>query len=447
VAANSQTTCCVVGGGPAGVMLAYLLARKGVPVIVLEKHKDFFRDFRGDTVHPSTLELMYELGILEDFLHVPHQQINSVSGVFGDFAFKAADFRFLPTHCKFVALMPQWDFLDFLSGKARQYPSFDLRMEHEAVDLLRAKGRIAGVRVRTPHGDSEIYADLVVGCDGRHSTIRQAARLDVQEFGVPIDVLWFRLSRRPDDPDQLLGNINYGKALVLINRGDYFQAGLIIRKGSFDEIKTRGLDAFRESLRQIVPYVGQRPNEITDWDQVKLLTVQINRLRQWYRPGLLCIGDAAHAMSPAGGVGINLAIQDAVATANLLADPLRERRATTASLAAVQQRREFPTRVTQELQVNAHKLFQKVFENPGAAHAPWQLRVAVEIPGIQRVMARAVGMGVRPEHIVGAKTSAPCDKKRLVKIAAGIGIAAAVAAITVGLLRKRPRGKTLLSWR
>ena len=442
-----QTTCCVVGGGPAGVMLGYLLARQGVQVTVLEKHKDFFRDFRGDTVHPSTLELMYELNILDDLLRVPHQQITTVSGVFGGFAFRAADFRFLPTHCKFVALMPQWDFLDFLSGKAMQYPSFDLRMEHNGVDLLRDNGRIIGVKVNTPSGETRIHADLVVGCDGRHSTIRLAAGLEVQEFGVPIDVLWFRLSRRPDDPDQLLGNINYGKALVLINRGEYFQAGLIIRKGSFDDIKSHGLEGFRDSLQQIAPYLGERPNEITDWDQVKLLTVQINRLRQWYRPGLLCIGDAAHAMSPAGGVGINLAIQDAVATANLLAQPLRERFVTTDLLAALQRRREFPTRVTQEIQVNAHRAFEKVFENPGPAHAPWQLKVAAEIPGVQRALARVVGMGIRPEHIAGAERRPACDKSRLVKIAAGIGIAAAVVAITVGVLRRRSRRESVLSWR
>jgi len=447
VTTNSRTTCCVVGGGPAGVMLGYLLARKGVPVTVLEKHKDFFRDFRGDTVHPSTLQLMYELGILDDFLRVPHQQITTVGGVYGDFAFKAADFRFLPTHCKFVALMPQWDFLDFLSGKAKQYPTFDLRMEHEAVDLIRNDGTIAGVKVKTPEGDSEIYADLVVGCDGRHSTTREVSGLEVQEFGVPIDVLWFRISRHPDDPDQLLGNINYGKAMVLINRGEYFQVGLIIRKGSFDPIKAQGLDAFRNSLRQIAPYLGDRPKEITDWEQVKLLTVQLNRLRQWYRPGLLCIGDAAHAMSPAGGVGINLAIQDAVATANVLAGSLREKRVTTTLLAAVQNRRDLPTRVTQELQANAHKAFKKVFENPGPAQAPWQLKIAVEVPGIQRALARVIGLGVRPEHIAGAQPRPTCDKALAVKIAVGIGVAAATAALTYRVLTKCSRRKTLLSWR
>ena len=433
---NIRTTCCVVGGGPAGIMLGYLLARKGVHVTVLEKHKDFFRDFRGDSVHPSTLELMYELGILQDFLRIPHQELTSVSGVFGDFAFKAADFTRLPTQCKFVALMPQWDFLDFLSGKAKQYPSFDLRMEHEAVGLIGDSRAIRGVRAKTPAGETEVHADLVVGCDGRHSLIRDAAGLEVQEFGVPIDVLWFRMSRRPGDPEELLGNVNYGKALVLIDRDEYFQAGLIIRKGSFEETRARGLEAFRNSLRQIAPYLGDRPNEITDWEQVKLLTVQINRLRQWHRPGLLCVGDAAHAMSPAGGVGINLAIQDAVATANLLAYPLLERRVTTESLAAVQRRREFPTRVTQAVQVNVHQAFAKVFENPGPAKAPWQLKVAVEIPGIQHLLGRGVGMGARPEHIADAASRPGRDRKRLLKIAISVGVAAATGALILRARRK-----------
>ena len=293
---KSDTTCCVVGGGPAGVMLGYLLARAGIDVTVLEKHADFNRDFRGDTVHPSTLELMYELGLLDDFLKVPHQKLTSVSGVFGDFAFKAADITRLPTHCKFVALMPQWDFLNFLSGKAATFPQFHLLMQHEAVDLVRASNRIEGVQVRTPNGATEIRADLVIGCDGRHSITRQAARLEVLERGVPIDVLWFRISRRGNDPEQLFGNINYGKILILIPRDDYFQGGLLIRKGSFEEVKDRGMDPFRESVRQIAPYLGDRLEELKDWDQIKLLSVQINRLRQWYRPGLLCIGDAAHAM-------------------------------------------------------------------------------------------------------------------------------------------------------
>ena len=394
-----QTTCCIVGGGPAGIMLGYLLARKGVAVTVLEKHQDFFRDFRGDTVHPSTLEVLYELGLLQDFLRVPHQELTKVGGIFGTFAFTVAEFRYVPTHCKFIALMPQWDFLDFLSTHARKFSNFDLRMEHEAVGLMRDGDRIVGVEVQTPNGPLEIHADLVVGCDGRHSVIRQAAQLELIEFGVPIDVLWFHITRHSNDPEQLLGNINYGRALVLINRSDYFQAGLLIRKGSFDEMKRSGLDGFRKTLLQIGPYLGDRVDELKDWDQIKLLSVQLNRLRQWHLPGLLCIGDAAHAMSPAGGVGINLAIQDAVATANLLSDALRERRVIEDVLAQVQRRREFPTRVTQRVQATAHKAFDRLFRNPGPAKPPWQLRLALRIPGVRRLMARAIGMGVRPEHI------------------------------------------------
>jgi 2-polyprenyl-6-methoxyphenol hydroxylase-like FAD-dependent oxidoreductase len=425
-----ETTCCVVGGGPAGMMLGYLLAREGIAVTVLEKHNNFFRDFRGDTVHPSTLELMQELGLLKDFLKVPHQQLTSVGGIFGDYAFEAANFRHVPGPCKFVALMPQWDFLNFLSGRARHYPSFDLRMQHEAVGLLRNNGRVFGVEVRTSNGTAQIHADLVVGCDGRHSITRQAAHLDVIESGVPIDVLWFRISREPTDPEQLLGNINYGKALILINRGDYFQSGLIIRKGSFDEMKSRGLDAFRKSIVQIAPYLMDRVHELADWDQIKLLSVQINRLRQWYRQGLLCIGDAAHAMSPAGGVGINLAIQDAVAAARILAQPLREKRVTEAVLARVQHRREFPTRVTQFFQVNAHKGFEYIFAHPGPIKAPWQLKVATRIPGIQHVTARFVGIGVRPEHMR--------ESSMLKRMAIATGIAAATA---VNILRGRKWGR------
>jgi 2-polyprenyl-6-methoxyphenol hydroxylase-like FAD-dependent oxidoreductase len=423
------TSCCVVGGGPAGIMLGYLLARGGVPVTVLEKHKDFFRDFRGDTVHPSTLEVMYELGLLEDFLKLPHQELTSVGGILGDFAFQAASFRRVPTHCKFVALMPQWDFLDFLSGHAKKFPSFNLRMEHEAVDLIRDSGRITGVQAKTPDGTVEIRADLVVGCDGRHSTIRTAAGLEVIESGVPIDVLWFRIHRTSDDPEQLFGNINYGKALVLIPRGDYFQAGLIIRKGSFEEIQRDGLDDFRTDIARIAPYLADRVAELKDWDQIKLLSVQINRLRQWHRPGLLCIGDAAHAMSPAGGVGINLAIQDAVATANLLTSALRDGHVTEALLARVQCRREFPTRATQLLQVQAHKLFARIFQNPGPAKAPWQMKVAVNVPGVHDLLGRVVGNGFRPEHIAGARPHPSCSAVCLKKVAVGIGLAAAGATL------------------
>ena len=423
-------------------MLGYLLARSGVQVTVLEKHADFFRDFRGDTVHPSTLEVMYELGLLDDFLKLPHQELNSVSGVFGDYAFKAADFTHLPTHCKFVALMPQWDFLDFLSGKAKQFPSFQLRMQHEAVGLIREDDRIKGVRAQTPDGPADISADLVIGCDGRHSTIRQEADLEVIERGAPIDVLWFRIGRTTNDPEQLLGNFNYGRALVLINRGDYFQVGMLIRKGSFEETKAQGLEAFRETVRHIAPYLGDRVEELKDWGQIKLLSVQINRLRRWYRSGLLCIGDAAHSMSPAGGVGINLAIQDAVATANLLADPLLEGRVAESTLALVQQRREFPTILTQQIQVFAHTQLVKIFVNHGPAKAPWQLKAVFQIRGIQRLTARTIGLGVRPEHIKGACPSADRKSACIKSIAVGVGVAAAVLVVSL-LGRRRRLGATL----
>jgi 2-polyprenyl-6-methoxyphenol hydroxylase-like FAD-dependent oxidoreductase len=423
------TTCCVVGGGPAGMMLGYLLARQGVRVTVIEKHRDFFRDFRGDTVHPSTLELFYELGLLEGLLSVPHQKVDSLGGMFGDFAFHAVDLRHLPSHCKFVALMPQWDFLDFLSSQAKRFQHFDLRMEHEATGLATDAGRITGVEVRTPRGMVEIQADLVVGCDGRHSLVRDAAQLAVSEFGVPIDVLWFRLSRQASDPEQLFGNVNYGQVLVLINRGDYFQAGMIIQKGSFEQVKTGGMDGFRERVCRIAPYLGDRVQELQSWDQIQLLTVKINRLRRWHRPGLLCIGDAAHAMSPAGGVGINLAIQDAVAAANLLAGPLREGRANEAQVAMVQQRREFPTRFTQFLQINAHRAFSWIFQRPGPLQAPWQLKVAARLPGVQRVMGRLVGIGVRPEHIADAPRRSTRQGATVWRLAACTVAAMAVASM------------------
>ncbi len=430
------TTCCIVGGGPAGVMLGYLLARQGVHVTVLEKHADFFRDFRGDTVHPSTLEVLRELGLLDEFLRLPHQKISSAGVIVGNTVFDVADFRGLPVSCPFVALMPQWDFLNFLSEHARGFSSFELLMEHEAVDLLREGDRIGGVVANNAGRSVAIEADLVIGCDGRHSMTRKAGQLPVKDYGVPIDVLWFRISRRADDPTQVLGNVNYGKALILINRGNYFQAGLIIAKGSYDQIKSEGLAALRGSVRKIAPYLGERVNELHDWEQIKILTVQINRLKRWYRGGLLCIGDAAHAMSPAGGVGINLAIQDAVATANLLADPLREDHVSERHLALVQRRRELPTRITQAVQMLAHRGFARLFQNPGEIRVPWQMKAIVRIPGIHGVLGRAVGMGARPEHIRGAGRNQP---RRLLTttLLAGAGIAVAFGAIYWGLRRQR----------
>lgn len=431
-----QTTCCIVGGGPAGAMLGWLLARSGVRATVLEKHKDFFRDFRGDTVHPSTLELLRELGVLQEFLRVPHQTMETAGGSFGGFDFTAADFRTVSTQCKYVVLMPQWDFLDFISRQARKYDSFDLRMQHDATGLLRDGARVAGVQAQTPEGPLEIRADLVVGCDGRHATTRSAAGLDLVELGVPMDVLWFRIGRASDDPERLLGTVNYGKALILINRGDHYQAGMIIPKGSFDRVRAAGLDAFRASLAQIAPYLADRVQDVQSWDQVKLLSIQINRLRRWYTDGLLCIGDAAHAMSPAGGVGINLAIQDAVAAANILAAPLRGGPVAIEHLRRVQRRREFAVRVTQALQRNAHRLLAgSVFTQTGPMQAPWQLKCAVRIPGFQRVLARIVGVGVRPEHIASARRPECRGLKRAAVLA---GVAAASAVIFARKLKTNP---------
>lgn len=425
-----ETACCVVGGGPAGMMLGYLLARRGVQVTVLEKHRDFFRDFRGDTVHPSTLEVLKELGLLKEFLDLPHEEVASLGVIIGDSKFQVADFSHVPATCKFVALMPQWDFLNFLAERAKRFPSFQLLMEHEVTGLLNEGKRIAGVVARSDGQELRIHASLVVGCDGRHSVTRTAAGLKVIDHGVPIDVLWFRISREPYDVGQVLGNVNYGKALILINRSDYFQAGLIIAKGSYPDIRARGLDSLRADIRKIAPYLGERVNELDDWDQIKILTVQINRLRHWHRRGLLCIGDSAHGMSPAGGVGINLAIQDAVAAANALTKPLQRRRVSRSALSAVQKRREFPTRVTQSIQLAAHRGLARVFDNPGPIQAPWQAKAAMHIPGIQRAVGYAVGIGVRPEHV---RDEAPAGPRRFLTaktVFAALGLAATATALT-----------------
>jgi 2-polyprenyl-6-methoxyphenol hydroxylase-like FAD-dependent oxidoreductase len=446
-----ETTCCVVGGGPAGMMLGYLLARQGVAVKVLEKHADFNRDFRGDTVHPSTLEVLHELGLLEKFLTLPHQRVTSAGAIIGGATFELADFSHVPARCKFVALMPQWDFLNFLSDRARAVPSFELLMQHEVKDLLRDGDRVSGVLAQTGSLAVRIQADLVVGCDGRHSVTRSAAGLELIDHGVPIDVLWFRISRKPADPAQVLGNVNYGKALILIDRADYFQAGLIIEKGSYERIKARGLGALRADIRQIAPFLGERVDELQDWEQIKILTVQINRLKRWFRPGVLCIGDAAHAMSPAGGVGINLAIQDAVAASNLLTEPLLTGSGLEARLAAVQRRREFPTRATQAIQLLAHRRLAQVFADSGPIQVPWQMKAFAHIPGIHRALGYVIGIGVRPEHIQEKRSGGrrPSMIRGGIRagmrtgLLAGIGIAATAAGICWAVCARasRKRGR------
>ncbi len=394
-----STRCCIAGGGPAGMVLGVLLARAGVDVLVLEKHADFLRDFRGDTIHPSTLELMYELGWLDEFLRRPHQEFRQIGGQIEDHAVTIADFSHLPTHCRFIALMPQWDFLDFVSEKGRAYPNFHLRMRCEVRELIEENGRIAGVRAATPEDDLEVRADLTVGADGRHSTVRQKAGFEVVDRGAPIDVLWMRVSRAPDDPSTTLGRFRSGKILVTLDRGDYWQCAYVIPKGDLEALRSRGLPAFREDLASIAPFL--RVEQLRNWDDIKLLTVAVDYLRHWWREGLLCIGDAAHAMSPVGGVGINLAIQDAVAAANQLARPLLRGTLTGRDLERVQRRREFPTFMTQRFQVFAHQRFLRpaLSRQAPLKRLPLGFRLLRAFPFLRRIPARLLGVGFRPEHV------------------------------------------------
>jgi 2-polyprenyl-6-methoxyphenol hydroxylase-like FAD-dependent oxidoreductase len=398
---STQTACCIAGGGPAGMVLGFLLARGGIEVLVLEKHADFFRDFRGDTIHPSTFELMFELGLLDDFLSVPHQQLLQIGAAVDDFTVTVADFSHLPVHCKFVGLMPQWDFLNFIAEKAKAYPEFHLQMECEVTNLIIENGRVAGVRAKTRDGDREFRAHLTVGADGRHSVVRAKAGFEVLDLGAPIDVLWMRLSRQPSDPEQTLGRFRAGKLLVTLNRGDYWQCACVIPKGGFESIQKNGLPAFRHDLETVAPFLQGRTTELKDWSDIKLLAVAVDRLRHWSRSGLLCIGDSAHAMSPIGGVGINLAIQDAVAAANILVPALSTGASADAHLQKVQTRREFPTRMTQGFQIFAHKRFitPALATKAPLKRLPLPLALLKHFPVLRRIPARMVGLGFRPEHI------------------------------------------------
>ncbi len=420
------TGCCVVGGGPAGMVLGLLLARAGVEVTVLEKHGDFLRDFRGDTIHPSTMEVMYELGLLEDFLKRPHQELGEIGVVLDGMQAPVGDFTHLPTHAKFIGLMPQWDFLDFIAEKAKAYPNFHLRVNAEVRELVFDNARVAGVRAHVAGGTLEVSADLVVGADGRHSVVREKAAFEVIDLGAPIDVLWMRVPRHADDPNETLGRVHKGKILVTLNRGDYWQCAYVIGKGEFPALQERGLDAFRADLEETAPFFRGRTAELKDWSDIKLLSVALDRLRTWWRRGLLCIGDSAHAMSPVGGVGINLAIQDAVATANILADALYARRGIDEHLHEVQRRREFPVRVTQGLQRFAHKhlIGAALAQRKELKRLPWLLRMLQKYPKLRRIPARAVGMGVRPEQV----QSTARDPMGLAGDAPAMGLGAASSA-------------------
>jgi len=394
-----QTRCVVVGGGPAGMMAGYLLARAGVQVVVLEKHADFNRDFRGDTIHPSTLELMHELGLLDEFLKQPHQEARELRAVVNGRTVPVADFTKLPTRCKFIAFMPQWDFLNFLSNHAKRFPTFQLRMETEVVDLLMEGSRVIGVRAKTPQGELEVHADLVIGADGRHSTAQTRAGLEQLQFGVPIDALWMRIPKKQGDPKQTFGFFQHGKLLVLLDRDDYWQCGFVIPKGQFEEIKTRGLKQFQDDIVSFAGFLRDRVTELDDWSKIKLLTVQVNRLRDWCCEGLLCIGDSAHAMSPAGGVGINLAIQDAVATANLLAEKLQSGPVDVGDLRKVQARREWPTRLIQGMQIFIHRrVVTGRTSDERKSSLPFVFRLLKWFPILRQIPARFIGMGPRPEH-------------------------------------------------
>ena len=398
---SAHTRCCVVGGGPAGMMAGFLLARSGVEVVVLEKHADFLRDFRGDTIHPSTLEVMYELGLLDEFLRRPHQQVSEVTALIDDFAVTIANLSHLPTHCKFVALMPQWDFLNFIAEKGKSYPQFHLRMESEVTELIEENGGIVGVRAKTPKGVLELRADLTLAADGRHSIVRDKAGFEVIDLGAPIDVLWMRIARQPNDPHQILGRVKGGKILVTLDRGDYWQCAYVIPKGSFEDLRQRGLQAFREEIASIAPFLRERTSELKDWNDIKQLTVAVDRLRQWSHRGLLCIGDSAHAMSPVGGVGINLAIQDAVATANILTQDLLRGAVGHERLREVQKRREYPTRMTQSGQVfiHQHLLGPALRDQAPRRRLPFVFRLFQKFPALRRIPARLIGLGVRPEHV------------------------------------------------
>ena len=404
---TKEVRCCIVGGGPAGMMLGYLLGRAGIAVVVLEKHADFFRDFRGDTVHPSTLEVMDELGLIDGFLKLPHQRLQKMDGLFDGTPVRIADLSRLHTKYPFIAFMPQWDFLNFLREAGRRFASLEVMMSTEAVDLIRRGETVAGVRAKTPDGLIEIEADLTIACDGRHSTVRERAGLAVEEIGAPMDVLWFRAGRKPDETENVFARVEPGKMMITFDRGDYWQCAYVIAKGQHETVKARGLQALLDDVVRMAPVLKAGIADVKSFDDVKLLTVAINRLTRWTRPGLLCIGDAAHAMSPVGGVGVNLAVQDAVATANLLAEKLRQGCPSEDELDAVRRRREFPVKMTQRMQeIVQNKIISGALQSSDRPlKVPLIVRLITALPWLQSIPARLIALGVRPEHVQSKATA------------------------------------------
>lgn len=400
-----SSDCLIAGGGPAGMMLGVLLARQGVNVTVLEKHSDFLRDFRGDTVHPSTLEILDQIGLLEEFNKLHHNKVRHLGVHIGDRVQEVVDFRGLKPF-DYVAFVPQWDFLDLLADYGGRFGNFDLRMRHKAEGLIIENGEVKGVRASSPDGEQEFRARVTVACDGRYSALREQAGLKVEEFGAPMDVLWFRVPRSKDHPDETFAIIGAGHMMVLLNRDDYWQAAYVVPKGTDSELRKTPIGEFRRKVESVAEFLDDETGIPESWDDVKTLEVRVDRLEKWHSPGLLVIGDAAHAMSPVGGVGINLAIQDAVAASNKLGPALIENgEAPEEVLAQIQSRRILPTKIVQWFQIQAQKrvISAALASRDAPPDIPGWLRFLLRFRFVRNIPARFIGYGIRRERVSGER--------------------------------------------